>query len=80
MHFTDNGDGTGSVSYDQYLITDNWNAGATFSTIETVDFTGNGVPDLWAVTPSGVITAYVVSDLSSTAPAHISAKAPQNLS
>lgn len=80
VHFTDNGDGTGSVSYDQYLISDNWNAGATFSTIETVDFTGDGVPDLWTVTPSGVITAYVVTDLSSTAPAHISAKAPQNLS
>jgi len=78
--FTDNGDGTSSVSYTQYQIAKKWNAGATFSTIEAADFTGDGVPDLWTVTAAGVARAYVVSDLSTTSLAHISAKAPQNLS
>ncbi|GIH19001.1 hypothetical protein [Rugosimonospora africana] len=79
VRFTDNGDGTGSITYQQYEIAQSWNTGATYSTVEAVDFTGDGTPDLWTVTPAGVATAYVVSNLSLTAPAKISAKAPQNL-
>lgn len=80
VHFTDNGDFTGTISYVQYKVAESWNAGATFSTIETTDFNNDGVPDLWTVTPSGIATAYVVSALSTTAPAQIVAKAPQDLS
>lgn len=80
VRFTDNGDFTGSISYTQYQVADHWNAGATFSTIEAVDFTGDGVPDLWTVPPTGVARAYVVSNLSTTSPAQVSAYEPQNLS
>jgi hypothetical protein len=80
VHFTDNGDFTGTISYIQYKIAENWNTGATFSTIETTDFNNDGVPDLWTVTPSGIATAYVVSALSTATPAHIVAKTPQDLS
>jgi hypothetical protein len=80
VRFSDNGDFTGTISYVQYEVADHWNPGATFSTIEAVDFTGNGVPDLWAVAPNGIATAYVVSDLSTTAPARIVAQTPQHLS
>ncbi len=77
--FTDNGDFTGSISYTQYEIARKWSVGAAFSTVAAVDFTGDGIPDLWTVTPAGVARAYVVSDLSTTARAQINAKAPQNL-
>ncbi len=80
VHFTDNGDFTGTISYVQYKIAENWNTGATFSTIETTDFNNDGVPDLWTVTPGGIATAYVVSALSTSMPAKIVAKAPQDLS
>jgi hypothetical protein len=80
VHVVDNGDGTGSISYTQYRIAKKWNVGATFTSVQAVDFTNDGVPDLWAVTPAGVVTAYVVSNLSTTAYAKISAKAPQPLS
>jgi hypothetical protein len=79
VRFTDNGDFTGSISYTQFQIAKKWNAGATFATIEAMDFTGDNVPDLWTVTPAGVATAYVVSALSTTAVAKINAKTPQNL-
>ncbi len=74
------GDTWGSVSYIQYKIAKKWNAGATFTTTEASDFARDGIPDLWTVTPAGVAQAYVVSDLSTTALAKISAKASQNLS
>jgi hypothetical protein len=38
------------------------------------------VPNLWAVTPAGDATAYLISGLSATAPAKIKALAPQHLS
>lgn len=76
---TDNGDFTGSMSYTQYEIGQDWSTGADLPTLEAVDFTGDGVPDLWAVAPAGVVTAYVVSDLSTTRPARIVAQRPQAL-
>lgn len=77
--FTDNGDGTGTVGYTQYQLSSNWNKGQQLSTIEAADFDGDGVPDLWAVTPSGVATAYVVSQLSATGTGKITAGMPQKL-
>lgn len=38
----------------------------------------DGVPDLWAVTPAGIATAYVVSDLANGSEA-ITAGMPQKL-
>ena len=75
----DNGDGTGSIRYTQYKISSKWNKGQHLSTLEAADFDGDGVPDLWAVTPSGVATAYVISQLSAYGTAKITASMPQML-
>jgi hypothetical protein len=49
------------------------------STVETTDLNADGVPDLWAVTPDGVVTAYMVTNLSATGPARVRAKPAQDL-
>jgi hypothetical protein len=80
LTFTDNGDGTGSIAYTQYQLSSNWNKGQALSTLEAADFNGDGVPDLWAVTPSGTAIAYLVSDLSASGSGKITAGMPQKLS
>lgn len=77
--FADNGDGTGSIRYTQYKISSKWNKSHRLSTLEAADFDGDGVPDLWGVTPSGVATAYVISQLSATGTGKITAGMPQKL-
>ena len=79
LSFVDNGDFTGSLSFAPYLISTNWNAGVDLAAVETVDFSGDGVPDLWAVSTTGVATPYVVSRLSTTGSATITAMPSQNL-
>jgi hypothetical protein len=79
LSFVDNGDFTGSLTFTQYLISSNWNAGADVAAVEAADFTGDGVPDLWAVASSGVATPYVVSRLSPTGAAVITAMPAQDL-
>lgn len=83
--FTDNGpavafkgDGTGSVSYKQYLISAHFSRGRHFSTLEAADFDHDGVPDLWAVTTAGYATAYEISHLSASG-ATITAGKPEKL-
>jgi hypothetical protein len=77
---TDNGNGTGTLAYTQYKISANWNKGVPLSTLEAADFDRDGVPDLWAVTQSGVARAYRISALSTTGTATVKAGKPQNLS
>lgn len=77
---TPNPDGvTASVSFLQYKISPCWNKGASVSMLEAADFTGDGVPDLWAVSPEGTVHPYVVSGLSTRHPAEIVALRPQRL-
>jgi hypothetical protein len=76
----DNGDGTGTFSYTQYLISSNWNKGKSLTTLEAADFNGDGVPDLWAVNSNGTVRAYIITDLSTTKHAKITAEGPQKLS
>jgi hypothetical protein len=78
--FTDNGDGTGSIAYTQYLISSDWNTGQPLTTLEAAAFDGSSVPDLWAVTPAGMVTGYVISNLSASGTATIKAAKPQQLS
>jgi hypothetical protein len=72
----DNGDYTGSLTYTQHLITEQW-AVQPGSSIEAADFTGDAIPDLWAVSTAGVVTPYVVTRLSPRA--RIVARTPQQL-
>jgi len=78
--FTDNGDGTGTISYTQYKIATHWNKGVPLTTLEAADFDHDSVPDLWAVTPAGKAIAYRISGLSATGPATVKAGPPQRLS
>jgi hypothetical protein len=76
----DNGDGTGTLSYTQYRISPHWLRGQSLSTLEAANLNGDGVPDLWAVTPDGIARAYLISHLSATGPAEIEPQKPQKLS
>ena len=76
----DNGDGTGTLSYTQYRISPHWQQGRPLSTLEAANLNGDGVPDLWAVTPDGVARAYLISHLSAKGPAEIEPQRPQKLS
>jgi hypothetical protein len=71
---------TGTLTFTQYTLSTGWMAGVALPTLQASDFNGDGVPDLWAVTPAGEATAYLISGLSATAPAKIKALAPQQLS
>jgi hypothetical protein len=79
LAFTDNGDYTGSLSFTPYLISSHWLAGAGLLALQATDFTDDGVPDLWAVTRDGTVTAYEISGLSARHAAKIGARAPQQL-
>jgi hypothetical protein len=76
----DNGDGTGTLSHTQYLVSPHWNRGKSLSTLEAADLNGDGVPDLWAVTSAGTVRAYLISHLSARGRAEITPRYPQNLS
>ncbi|MFG2051353.1 hypothetical protein ACGFIW_28470 [Micromonospora sp. NPDC048935] len=76
---TDNGDGTGTLSYTQYRLASGWNAGVAISGLTTADLNADGVADLWAVFPDGTVRAYLISNLSATKPAKIRAIEAQQL-
>lgn len=69
-----------NLAFTDNLVTTGWNTGATLSTLQTTDINTDGVPDLWSVTPNGTATAHLVTNLSTSGPAKIRAKAPQSLS
>jgi hypothetical protein len=71
-------DGT-SLTYTQYKLSAHFLPGATGTTLRLTDFNADGVPDLWAVSPDGTVTAYAISALSETGTAKIKAKAAQPL-
>ena len=77
---TDNGDGTGHLSYTQYLISPHWHRGVSLTTLEAAYLNGDGVPDLWTVDTAGTARAYLISGLSATGPAEIEPQEPQPLS
>jgi hypothetical protein len=70
---------TGALAYTQYTLAASWLPGAELSALQLTDVNADGVPDLWAVTPDGNVTAYVVTNLSAAGPAKIKAKTPQHL-
>ncbi|MDG4779432.1 hypothetical protein O7614_07200 [Micromonospora sp. WMMD961] len=76
---TDNGDGTGTLSYTQYRLASGWNTGAAISSLIAADLNADGVADLWAVFPDGSVRAYLISNLSTTKPARVRAVQAQQL-
>ena len=59
-------DGTSNTaSYTQYLISSDWNPG-TITTLRAADINGDGTPDLWTVSPDGVVTSWLVTGLAGT--------------
>ena len=75
----DNGDGTGTLSYTQYRIAAHWHTGKPLATLEAADINGDGVPDLWTVTPAGAAQAYLISHLSASGTARMTAGKRQQL-
>ncbi|MFI7294373.1 hypothetical protein [Streptomyces sp. NPDC050121] len=59
---------TGSLTYTAYTVATGWNTGAALN-LQAADANGDGVPDLWAVSEGGTVTANLFTNLSSTAPA-----------
>lgn len=66
--------GSGHLTYTQFQVSAHFLAGATGTTLRLTDFNADGVPDVWAVTGAGVVTAYQISGLSTTGTAKIRAK------
>jgi hypothetical protein len=79
LTLTDNGDGTSTPSFTQYLVARHFLRGARVATWEAADFSRDGIPDLWVVTPAGVVRPFVVTKLSPTRPATVTAKRRQLL-
>lgn len=69
---------SGRLSYTPYRLSAKFFPGAG-ATLRLTDFDADGVPDIWAVSPAGSVTAYQVSGLSPTGTARLKAKAPQPL-
>jgi hypothetical protein len=78
--FTDNGNSTGTISYTQYEISGNFYTGQPLSTLQAAEFDGRTIPDLWAVTPAGVATAYIITKLETNGAAKVKVGKPQSLS
>jgi hypothetical protein len=59
---------TGNLTYTAYPVATGWNTGAAL-TLQAADANSDGIPDLWAVSAGGTVTANLFTNLSSTAPA-----------
>jgi hypothetical protein len=70
---------TGVLTFTQYTLAATWRPATMPSTLQLTDFNDDGVPDLWAVSPAGDVTAYVVSGLSTTGQATLKAESSQHL-
>ncbi|MFC4148848.1 hypothetical protein ACFO0M_21545 [Micromonospora mangrovi] len=75
----DNGDGTGSLTHTQYHVAANWNTGVTISTLQAADVNLDGTPDLWTVLPDGTYRAYLISGLSTSGTANVTATRARRL-
>ncbi|MGI5524525.1 hypothetical protein ACQEUX_26805 [Micromonospora sp. CA-259024] len=75
----DNGDGTGTLTHVQYQVAANWNTGVAISTLQAADINADGTPDLWTVLPGGTYRAYLISGLSTTGTATVTATRAKQL-
>ncbi|WP_433125349.1 hypothetical protein ACQPWW_22605 [Micromonospora sp. CA-240977] len=75
----DNGDGTGTLTHTQYQVAANWNTGVAISTLQAADINADGTPDLWTVLPNGTYRAYLISGLSTTGTATVTATRAKQL-
>lgn len=58
-------DADATASYTPYLISSDWHPG-TILTLRAADIDGDGTPDLWTVSPAGVVTSWLVTGLGGT--------------
>jgi hypothetical protein len=75
----DNGDGTGTLGHTQYQVAANWNTGVAISTLAAADIDANGMPDLWIVLANGTYRAYLISGLSQSGTATVTASRARQL-
>lgn len=75
----DNGDGTGTLTHTQYQVAANWNTGVAISTLQAADINADGTPDLWTVLTDGTYRAYLVSGLSNSGTATVTATRARQL-
>ncbi|MET8837253.1 hypothetical protein ABZV78_25510 [Micromonospora sp. NPDC004540] len=79
VSLVDNGDGTGSLTYTQHQVAANWNTGVAISTLWAADINADGTPDLWTVLADGTYRAYLISGLSTSGTATVTATRSQRL-
>ncbi|MEU7921393.1 hypothetical protein [Micromonospora zamorensis] len=75
----DNGDGTGTLAHTQYQVAANWNTGVAISSLQAADINADGNPDLWTVLPNSTYRAYLISGLSNSGTATVTATRAQRL-
>jgi hypothetical protein len=75
----DNGDGTGTLNHTQYQVAANWNTGVTISTLQAADINADGTPDLWTVLANGTYQAHLISGLSGSGTATVTATRARQL-
>ncbi|MGW3169792.1 hypothetical protein, partial [Streptomyces sp. NPDC001153] len=62
---------TGNLTYTAYPVATGWNTRAAL-TLQAADANRDGIPDLWAVSAGGTVTANLFTNLSTTTPATLS--------
>jgi hypothetical protein len=70
---------TGRLGFTQYRLSSSWYAGVDLAALQLTDVNADGVPDLWALDQAGELTAYLVSNLSTTGTATLTAQPSQQL-
>jgi len=70
---------TPTLSYTSYPVATNWNTNQNLQ-LRAADINSDGTPDLWATNPTtGQVTADIVTNLSTSGPATVTAGSPQTL-
>lgn len=70
---------SGRLAFTQYQVSADFLTGSADTTLRLTDFDADGMPDVWAVSAGGAVTAYKISGLSLHGIAKIKAKATQSL-
>ncbi|MDG4811180.1 hypothetical protein O7634_30870 [Micromonospora sp. WMMD1120] len=75
----DQGDGISMLAHTQYQVAVNWNTGVAITTLQAADINADGTPDLWTALSDGTYRAYLISGLSDSGIASITATRTRRL-